>query len=95
MVGIADGAFYHCTGLKELIFPESLHFIGNYAFLECTGLEFIDFPANLFSIGGAAFYGIEDLSVIVAPGSLAEEWAIKNNVHYDHKEIEYLPNDYA
>ena len=93
LISIGEGAFYQCTGLKELIFPESLHFIGNYAFLECTGLKSIDFPSNLYSIGGAAFYGIEDLSVKVVPGSLAEEWAIKNNVHIEHKEIEYLPSD--
>ena len=95
LISIGEGAFYHCTGLKELTFPESLHFIGNYAFLECTDLEIIDFPSNLFFIGGYAFYGIENLSVIVVPGSLAEEWAIIYNVHYDHKEIEYLPDDYV
>ena len=87
---IGEGAFYKCESLTELKLPENLYFIGDYAFLACTGLTSIDFPDHLYSIGRGAFFGPENLSVTVAPGSLAEEWAIQNGVPIDHKDVTYI-----
>ncbi len=37
--GVARGAFYNCTSLKEITFPSSLTFIGNQSFQECVNLQ--------------------------------------------------------
>ncbi|MBR6089184.1 MAG: leucine-rich repeat protein [Anaerolineaceae bacterium] len=87
---IGEGAFYGCTALTEVVFPESLHFIDSYAFLDCTAIKSVSFPAHLYVIGRAVFYGQEDLTVLVEPGSLAEEWAIQNNIPYDLKNVTYI-----
>ena len=39
MTSIGDCAFYGCSGLTELILPNSVTSIGNYAFSDCSGLE--------------------------------------------------------
>ena len=87
---IGEGAFYNCVSLTELELPENLFVIGDYAFLACTGLTTVDFPEHLFSIGRGAFYGAENLTVTVAPGSLAEEWAIQSQVPFTHKNVTYI-----
>ena len=38
-MSIGDCAFYGCSGLTELILPNSVTSIGNYAFSDCSGLE--------------------------------------------------------
>ena len=90
---IGEAAFFQCTGLTKLTLPKNLHFIDDYAFLGCSEITEIDFPSRLFSIGRAAFYGIENLKVITEPGTLAEEWAIKNEIPVEHKNVNYLPAD--
>lgn len=92
---IGEAAFFQCTGLTKLTFPKNLHFIDDYAFLGCAGITEIDFPAKLFSIGRAAFFGMENLKVIAEPGSLGEEWAVKNGIPVEHKNVNYLPADIA
>lgn len=92
---IDEGAFYHCTALTELVFPESLRLVGDFAFLDCTSVRTIDFPRMLFSIGRGAFFGIEDVTVITEPGTLGEEWAQQNDIAVEHKNVEYLPADFA
>lgn len=93
LIVIGEGAFTYCTGLTELVFRENLHFIGNYAFLGCSNVKSIDFPSKLLSIGGAAFHEIKDLKVTAEPGSLGEEWALKNGVPVEYKNIEYMNGD--
>ncbi len=93
LISIEEGAFYNCVSLTELKLPENLFVIGDYAFLSCTALTTVDFPEHLFSIGRGAFYGAENLTATVAPGSLAEEWAIQSQVPYTHKNITYITTE--
>ena len=90
---IGEGAFYNCVSLTELELPENLYVIGDYAFLSCTALTTVDFPERLFSIGRGAFYGAENLTATVAPGSLAEEWAIQSQVPFIHKNVTYVTTE--
>ena len=94
LISIGNSAFNGCTSLISIDLPDSLRIIGDYAFLGCTSLTEVSFPNRLYMIGRAAFYGIEGLKAKVTKGSLAEEWAIQNNVPYTLKDIHYM-NDQA
>lgn len=47
VVLIQDAAFYKCSGLKEINFPQSLQYIGRRAFCQCVQLPAIDLPPNV------------------------------------------------
>ncbi len=67
-VCIASEAFRNCTGLQEIIIPDSVQSIGYDAFYNCTGLQTVTIGASVTSIGGYAFYGCTGLkSIIVDP----------------------------
>jgi len=38
VTAIGDRAFFQCTALKKVIFPESLKRIGKFAFTNCVNL---------------------------------------------------------
>ena len=61
---IGSCAFYNCTGLTEIILPDSLTTIGSSAFRGCTGLTEITLAENLTAIGNAAFYNCTGLTRI-------------------------------
>ena len=52
---IGDYAFYGCTGLTEIIFPETLKRIGEGAFGVCYNLFEINIPAGV-EVGARAYY---------------------------------------
>lgn len=52
---ICRNAFEDCKKLKNIIFPNSVNFIGDYAFHNCISLESIDLPHSLMYIGDGAF----------------------------------------
>ena len=53
---IQEHAFAYCSGIKELILPDSIKEIGQYAFYNCTALEVVLLPKSLTYIGYDAFY---------------------------------------
>jgi hypothetical protein len=53
---ISPKAFMYNANITEVIFPESLVFIGNDAFSNCTGIEKLDLPSNLRYIDNYAFW---------------------------------------
>ena len=61
---VADGAFWHCTGLTEVNFPASLKTIGDRAFKDCTGLTQVHFPASLTKIDSFAFDACVGISAL-------------------------------
>lgn len=59
--GVGFRAFYHCTDLTSVTFPESLSAIGEDAFIGCTSLTSLTFPESLTSIGENAFMNCTSL----------------------------------
>ena len=52
---IKENAFYKCTGLENVIIPDSITSIGSYAFFGCSSLISITIPEGVTSIGDGAF----------------------------------------
>ena len=71
VTNIGDWAFYGCSGLTSVRFPDSLASIGNRAFRGCSGLTSVRFPDSLASIGDFAFDGCSGLTNVRFPDSLA------------------------
>lgn len=74
---IEDFAFYRCTSLTTIIFPNSVTNIGNSAFNGCTSLTSLTIPYSVTNIGGYAFYGCTGLTSITMYASVKTigDWA--------------------
>ncbi len=59
-------AFYGCSSLREINFPESMRKIGGWAFAH-TGLDNVVFPDGLQQLGYGAFYSCAHLESVVLP----------------------------
>ena len=70
VTSIGRGAFYFCSGLTSVTFPEGLTSIDDKAFYDCDGLTFITLPEGLTSIGSETFRGCSGLVSITLPESL-------------------------
>ena len=60
--------FTGCTGLKELVIPNTVERIGNYAFAGCTGLTSIVIPESVKEIGDHAFEDCTNITSIEIKG---------------------------
>ena len=58
------GAFYNCTSLTRIEFPDSLTNIPCYAFYGCSNLEEVILPAALQKIESYAFQNCKALTVV-------------------------------
>ncbi len=67
---IGTSAFWHCTNLEYVVFPNSLTEIGGYAFERCENLSTVRLNKNLKTIKEEAFWGCTTLSEIAFPKSL-------------------------
>lgn len=61
---IANQAFYNCTKLTDIVFPDSLTIIGKVAFYNCVNLESVTVPNSVTTIGTSAFKGCTGLKYI-------------------------------
>ena len=64
-VSISPAAFYNCSTLVSVTFPNSLLSIGSGSFTNCTSLTSIVVPENAISIGELAFSGCTALNTII------------------------------
>ncbi len=67
---IGEGAFWDCTGIKEIVVPKGITVIPDAAFRECETLEKITLPEGVTSIGNGAFSECEYLVSIDIPESV-------------------------
>ena len=57
-------AFYNCTSLWKINFPESLKVIESSAFSGCTSLLNVTIPQNVTAIGSSAFYECQNIKTL-------------------------------
>ncbi|MGN0247467.1 MAG: DUF4214 domain-containing protein [Lachnospiraceae bacterium] len=87
---IEPGAFYGCSSLEQIIIPSSVYNISNSVFEACTNLVSITIPNSVGWIGADCFKGCDNLTVYCNVGSTAEQYSVKNGIHYvllDSREV--------
>lgn len=85
---IGPNAFYRCESLTAITIPEGVTAVNGDAFTFCKALKSIDLPTSLQEIGEDAFCTFCDETVLqVLPGSIAENYAIENNLIFTPKRV--------
>lgn len=69
VISIGDYAFWHCTTLKNVVFPKTIKDIGDFAFEGCSELIRIE-NMKVTSIGDCAFRRCEKLTDITISASV-------------------------
>lgn len=64
-------SFFKCEALEEVVFPDSLKYIGTDAFYGCVSLKNITLPKSLEKID-ASFYGCTALTSVTIPDGAKE-----------------------
>ena len=72
IISIEDRAFYECSGLTSVSFPQSLVIFGYGAFAGCTSLTNVIIPNSVKSIGNGTFHGCSSLTSVSFPEDLIE-----------------------
>ena len=67
---IGNSAFGGCSGLTNIIIPNSVTSIEEGAFYGCSGLISVTIPNSVTSIGGSAFRNCSGLTSIEIPNSV-------------------------
>ena len=70
VLGIRDGAFKGCVGIKNIYMLDGIITIGNEAFEGCVNLESIVLPDTLVNLGDSAFSGCSSLAEIMLPNTV-------------------------
>lgn len=100
VTAIGANAFYKCSGLTSVTFPNTIKEINDDAFYDCTALGQLILPDSIINIGAWAFNGCKSLTELYIPASVQEiETAAfsqchgltsivvdENNAYYDSRE---------
>ena len=73
VTSIGHKAFFRCSGLANITFPNSVKSIGVNAFYGCSGLTSIKIPNSVTSIGNYTFSGCIGLTRVIYLGT-EEQW---------------------
>ena len=80
---------YFGSQMEEITLPSTLECIDSFAFMDCANLTKIEIPASVTSIGYDAFAGTaEGFTIYCYAGSLAETYAVTNNINYVLLDVE-------
>ncbi|MDD5996132.1 MAG: leucine-rich repeat domain-containing protein [Bacteroidales bacterium] len=66
VTNIANGAFYYCKRLTDLVIPSSVTNISEFAFENCTGLTNVTIPSSVKNIDTKAFSGCKNLDLVIS-----------------------------
>ena len=66
VTNIANGAFYYCKRLTDLVIPSSVTSISEFAFENCTGLTNLNIPSSVKNIDTKAFSGCKNLDLVIS-----------------------------
>lgn len=69
---ITCGAFYGCSEITSVAFPEGLTVINSLAFAGCTSLRSVVIPQQVEIIGASAFEGCTSLENVILPDNIKE-----------------------
>ena len=72
--GIADWAFYNCSGLKSIKIPSGVTSIGDFAFMDCNSLISIIIPRGVTTIGSNVFGGCSNITIYAEVESKPSGW---------------------
>lgn len=64
VTAIAEGAFYQCSDMKEILFPATIQKIAADAFYRCSSLEAVHLPPEIDTIEGNPFFRCSSLKTI-------------------------------
>lgn len=82
VTGIADGAFWGCTGLTAVSIPASITGIGESAFAACTNLTsiLVDTNNNHYTIQNSVLFNKTGDTLVAYPAGLNGQYAIPEGV---------------
>jgi uncharacterized repeat protein (TIGR02543 family) len=75
-------AFYNCTGLEEMVIPNSVTTIGDYAFRGCTGIRSVIIPGSVTEMGKHALHGTTKANIYCEALSVPAYWSERWNSSY-------------
>ncbi len=81
VIHISDNAFWGCSNLSEIVFPNMVEYIDYGAFAN-SGLKSISFLEEVINIDQDAFEGCCSLVIKAPKGSYAEQYAKENNIPF-------------
>ena len=79
---IPDDALNGCSTSTKLEIPEGVTEIGSGAFSGCKGITELSIPDSVTTIEAGAFRNCENLVIITSEGSVAEKYAIEEEIPY-------------
>ena len=70
VTSVGNSAFKNCSGISDIVLPETIEQIGDDAFNNCKNLVSINLPDSIASIGDSAFFKCVNLKEIVISKSV-------------------------